>query len=157
MSNVIRFTIPGAPRGKGRHRSVPLMRGGRPVFDKSGRPIMRQYPDPKTVEYEAQIKAIAEKAMVGKQMLTGAIAMKVDMYFAIPKSWSKAKREAALAALIRPTVKPDKDNIEKVICDAINKIVYIDDAAVTDSLPRKRYAEVPRVEVTAWKVAEGSR
>ena len=49
--------------------------------------------------------------------------------------------------LIRPTRKPDFDNIGKVICDALNGIAYRDDAQIVDALVRKFYSDTPRVIV----------
>ena len=49
--------------------------------------------------------------------------------------------------LIRPTRKPDFDNIGKIICDALNGIAYRDDAQIVDALVRKFYSDTPRVIV----------
>lgn len=49
---------------------------------------------------------------------------------------------------IRPTKKPDFDNIGKVICDALNKIAYRDDSQIVDAQVRKFYSDRPRVVVT---------
>ena len=51
---------------------------------------------------------------------------------------------------LRPTTKPDWDNIAKVI-DALNHVVWADDASVVDGLVRKFYGETPElvIQVTA--------
>ena len=54
---------------------------------------------------------------------------------------------------IRPTKKPDWDNIGKIICDSLNQIAYRDDAQIVDSQVRKFYSENPRVEVIIKEVA----
>jgi Holliday junction resolvase RusA-like endonuclease len=46
-----------------------------------------------------------------------------------------------------PKVKPDLDNVAKAVLDAINGIVYVDDAQVINLVATKRYATDPRVEV----------
>ena len=48
---------------------------------------------------------------------------------------------------IRPTVKPDWDNIGKIISDALNGIAYKDDAQVVSCTVEKRYSNTPCVEV----------
>ena len=48
---------------------------------------------------------------------------------------------------IRPTKKPDMDNVIKIIADALNKIAYRDDTQIVDCQVRKFYSEKPRVEV----------
>ena len=53
---------------------------------------------------------------------------------------------------IRPTKKPDWDNVGKVICDSLNGIAYRDDAQVVDSMVRKFYSEDPKVVVTIEEI-----
>src|SRR5512143_3830320 len=38
----VRSVVPGDPQGKGRHRSFPLMRNGKPVVGPGGRPVIIQ-------------------------------------------------------------------------------------------------------------------
>ncbi len=52
----------------------------------------------------------------------------MTIYLEPPKSWSKKKRQAALRGEIRATVKPDKDNVEKLVKDAITGVIIEDDA-----------------------------
>ena len=70
--------------------------------------------------------------------------------FPIPKSWSKKKRELALKCEILPG-KPDWDNIGKIICDALNGVLYEDDACVFGGVVVKRYGLSEGVEVTFTK------
>lgn len=60
--------------------------------------------------------------------------------YEIPNSWSKKKRQAALDGEVRPQVKPDCDNLIKVILDALNGVAYADDKQVVFVSCRKRYA-----------------
>jgi Holliday junction resolvase RusA-like endonuclease len=46
-----------------------------------------------------------------------------------------------------PNVKPDLDNVVKAVLDALNGVVYLDDAQVVNLVATKRYATEPRVEV----------
>ena len=39
-----------------------------------------------------------------------------------------------------PTVKPDADNVSKIILDALNGLAYADDNQVTDLVVYKQYA-----------------
>ena len=48
---------------------------------------------------------------------------------------------------IRPTKKPDTDNIIKIICDALNGLAYKDDAQIVSNSTEKRYANDGFVEV----------
>ena len=56
---------------------------------------------------------------------------------------------------IKPTRKPDLDNIAKSILDSLNGIAWNDDSQITNIWISKHYAEEPRVEVTLFEVKEG--
>ena len=53
-----------------------------------------------------------------------------------------------LDGIIRPTKKPDADNVLKVVADSLNHIAYKDDSQIVDAYVRKFYCEKPRIEVT---------
>lgn len=77
------------------------------------------------------------------------IAITILSFYEIPKSWPKWKRNAALEGDIVPTSKPDVDNIEKAIFDALNNVAYCDDAQIVNVNGHvKRYSNEPRVEVS---------
>lgn len=128
----IRFSVPGAPVAK-----------ARPRFTKNG----HAYTPDKTRSYEAIVKLCAMKAMKGKKLLTGAISLSVTAFFPIPKSCTNSVRAKALSGEFRHTKKPDWDNVGKVVSDALNGVVYADDAKVSHATVDKRYSDFPRVEV----------
>ena len=74
----------------------------------------------------------------------------INAFFSIPKSFSKIKRQQALEGFIRPTIKPDCDNIAKNINDALNGIVYPDDKQIIRLEVNKYYGEVEKVEVIIY-------
>ena len=74
--------------------------------------------------------------------------VEINVYVKVPESFSKKKRELALADFIRPDKKPDWDNISKNICDALNGIAWPDDKAIVDGQVHKYYAETDYVMVT---------
>ena len=45
------------------------------------------------------------------------VKAEIDVLVAVPKSDSKAKKKAKIEGVIRPTVKPDCDNLAKSILD----------------------------------------
>ena len=63
-------------------------------------------------------------------MLEGEIELVVRAYKKEPKSVSKKKREAMLKGEIRPTKKPDWDNVGKIVADSLNNIAYDDDSQI---------------------------
>ena len=52
-----------------------------------------------------------------------------------------------LLGIIRPTIKPDVDNIAKVILDSLNGLAYKDDKQIVFCIISKWYGENPKVEV----------
>ena len=133
----IKFSIPGQPFGK-----------QRPKFSRTGVYVKTYTPD-KTVSYENLVKLMYQQAAKGRMFSEGAaLDVRIIAYFEIPKSISKKKRKDMLEHRIRPTKKPDWDNIGKIVCDSLNKVAYRDDSAVVDAQVRKFYSENPRVDVT---------
>lgn len=75
------------------------------------------------------------------------IRLFVDIYRPIPKSLSKKKRAEAIAGQLRPTKKPDLDNLVKGIKDGMSKVIWNDDAQIVEMIVRKFYSENPRAVV----------
>ena len=136
MSNVIKFTVPGAPVGK-----------GRPKVSTRGGKFAKMYTPEKTANYETLVALAAQQAMVGRTLLAGPVEVQMAILLPIPASWSKKKQAAAIAGQVYPTKKPDADNVVKAIFDGINGVVWNDDVQACDIVVRKRYAETPGVQV----------
>jgi Holliday junction resolvase RusA-like endonuclease len=132
----IQFVVPGVPVGKGRPRASKTKAG------------VRMYTPAKTASYEAVVAYAGRQAMAGRDPEQGALAVALTIVVPIPASWSGAKQERAVSGRIMPTTKPDIDNIEKAIFDALNGICWRDDVQVTDVLKSKRYGRQPGVRVT---------
>lgn len=131
------FVVPGAPQGKARARTVMNKYTGK----------IHSYTPDKTAAYEEEV-AIAYRSETDKGFGSDAIMMYIDAYYPIPKSFTKAKKKAAACGDLLPTVKPDIDNIAKIICDALNGLAFSDDKQIVYMLVKKAYSSAPRVEVT---------
>ncbi|MBQ9600857.1 MAG: RusA family crossover junction endodeoxyribonuclease [Neisseriaceae bacterium] len=125
------FVVDGAPQGK-----------ARPRFTRQG----KTYTPLKTKNYEQHIAHRALQAMYGTESLPEweretekPIFIAIEAVFPIPKSYTKTKRQACLNGEQLPTVKPDVDNIVKVVGDALNDIAYKDDKQVVGCFVIKRY------------------
>ena len=62
-------------------------------------------------------------------------------FFPIPKSTTKKKMAEIIAGRILPTVKPDRDNIGKLVSDALNGTAYADDKDIVIGCEAKKYTE----------------
>ena len=69
------------------------------------------------------------------------IRAEIDLYFAIPKSYSKKRRQNCLLGLEKPAKKPDIDNVLKNIFDSLNDYCYKDDIQIVEVICRKYYTE----------------
>lgn len=130
LTNVA-FTVPGEPQGKGRAR-VGTVHGH-----------ARMFTPQKTMAYEGLIAHAAAQAMAGHPPLAEACRIELDVVCAVAASWSNRKRAQALAGEIRPTKKPDADNVLKAVCDGLNGVVWRDDVQAVDVVLRKRYGATP--------------
>lgn len=132
----IKFEINGEPTGKGRPRFVRTVTGGRAVTPAK----TSMYENIVRLEYERQIKGF-------KFDSDDMLKMNIEAFFSIPKSKSKKIKCKMLANEIRPTKKPDMDNIIKIIADALNNFAYYDDKQIVECNIKKYYSENPRVAV----------
>jgi len=76
-------------------------------------------------------------------------------FYQIPKSASKARQRGMKDWTIRPTVRPDIDNVLKIITDALNGVAYLDDKQIVGCSVNKCYAEAPAVLVTISELNAG--
>lgn len=133
MADRITIELAGEPRGKGRHRFV--------------RATGHIHPDAKTERYEHHLKLAGMVAMRGRAPLEGALRATVLARVKIPASWSRRQREDAVLGITRPTGKPDADNFLKIL-DALNKVVWLDDAQIVEATIRKVYSTEPGLVIT---------
>lgn len=121
------FEISTPPKGK-----------GRPRFGKG-----KVYTPKRTADFERHVGLVARSKI--RQPLTGAIRMELVFTFKTPKSWTKKK---TAANLWRPhTQKPDLDNLEKAILDALNEIAFEDDCQVAEVTKRKLWGNTDKITV----------
>lgn len=107
------------------------------------------YTPTKTKYYEYLVKKAFQDKYGGIELIPGDVAVKVTIvaYFGVPKSASNKKVQRMLAHLIRPTKKPDIDNITKIVLDAMNKFVIYDDTQVVELEVKKYYSKAPKTYV----------
>lgn len=72
----------------------------------------------------------------------------IDTFKATPSSFNRIDTILSEIGLIRPTTKPDWDNIGKKYSDMFNANIWLDDNLVIDGTVRKFYSILPRVEIT---------
>jgi Holliday junction resolvase RusA-like endonuclease len=124
------FSFSIEPRPKGRHRS----------FVRNNR--MMHIPDPDTKAFEGSIKTIAQFKWGAKELLLGPIRMTILFKLSKPGKGKKGSK------MEHPAVTPDLDNLIKAVTDALNKIVFNDDAQICELSAKKIYVEKnPGIEI----------
>lgn len=134
--SIIEFFVDSKPVGKARARVV------------NG----HAYTPKKTVAFENFVRAMALKAYGKTEPYEGDVGVTIKEYYEIPKSWTKKKKLLAQNNDIRPSVKPDIDNVVKSVLDGMNTTksklgIYRDDKQVVSLTVDKWYSDKPGVYV----------
>lgn len=137
---ISRFVVHGSPVGKARPRAAVINGFARVHNTKEN----QQYESYVIDQYLSQI---------GEVEHVGMIKISILVYYSIEKAHYKKKGLNAVGLekeknVIRPTKKPDIDNIAKIIMDALNGVAYKDDAQVVGLTVEKYYFNgLPSVEI----------
>lgn len=114
--------------------------------------FVKTYTPEKTANYENLVKVEYRRQCHDFKFDSDVpLDVRIMAYYGIPKSTSKKKHKLMLFKAVRPTKKPDCDNLCKIYLDALNAVAYKDDVQVVDLQVRKFYSENPRVVVTIRK------
>lgn len=139
----IEFTIYSHPFGK---RNMMPIKRGRKVFS-----INPQ----ENKNYMAIVQDAYLKIRQDDDFTTdSSVNVEIRAYFGLQKTCYTSKGKITksgkmkLDGILKPTQKPDCDNISKAICDALTGLIWRDDSQITDLYVSKRYAESSRVEIS---------
>lgn len=135
---MIEFIVPG--------RAVPQPRP-RVFTANSGK--TRAINSIKSREYKKLVRLIATSYRNKKRLILSEkpIALTIDVFYSIPKSYTKKKREGIQNLIIRHTIKPDADNLAKGIMDALTGIFYKDDSQIVNLIVSKNYGVEDHVRI----------
>lgn len=135
---VIEFFVPGTPISKARARTYRMKNG------KIG-----SYTPDRTTAWEAHVQLHA-KGSLPEKPLDGAL--RLDLTFLMPATKVAIKKKRVFHS-----VRPDIDNLEKAVMDALNRFVWIDDAQVCQKVSQKIYTQDMReegVRVRIWDISK---
>lgn len=151
MTSEIIIDVPGDPVAKGRARSA--FRGFATTATGKKRAVIGHYTPAKTRTWEGIARSLAMDAMRGRPPLDGPLAVHIHIVLRIPESWPQWKKDLAKTSTIWPTVKPDSDNVEKAVKDALNGVAWGDDCQVVATTKLKFYGASPRVRIKIEPIA----
>lgn len=153
--------FPGKPRGKGRQNFLPRPRGknmGISIRGETYYPLkaIGVFPRPaSTAQYEADFRISIIQQMRKQGHFTafdGAVKVVWCAYYPPLKGDTKFKTTQKLQGILARLMTPDCDNIEKMICDAANTYVFLDDKQVIETRGAKIYSEHEGIRVRFYKV-----
>lgn len=108
--------------------------------------FIRMYDPPKTAKFKKQLRALAAETYHDAP-LEGEIYLKVAFYRKVQKNVSKKEHDRRVSGARRPIVKPDLSNYLKSFEDALNGVLWADDAMIVHEEIDKYYSDEPRIEV----------
>lgn len=139
----VKFVVLGEPKGKGRPRFVSRYNPEtKKSFGKARTPE-------ETIVYENLIRTEYSRQCGNSRFPDDAMLdMRIMAFYSIAQSKSKKMKADMKNHKIRPTKKPDSDNVIKIVADSLNQVAYRDDSQIVDTMFRKFYSDQPRIEVT---------
>lgn len=129
------FVVEGQPKGKGRPRFTTS--GGYP----------RTYTPNETRQYEELIRECFFEQVKEPVDRDKIDTIQILAYYQVPASESKKRKQLMIDGKIPPTVKPDLDNVIKVVLDALNGLAYNDDKQLLNIYASKFYGAKPMLAV----------
>jgi Holliday junction resolvase RusA-like endonuclease len=101
------------------------------------------YTPKKTADFESIVKTMARVHHKGPP-LEGPLGAILIFNFEKPKSSKNAV----------PMVRPDLDNYIKAILDALNEVVYKDDAQIVKILAEKKYSSLEGISISISRLSD---
>lgn len=107
------------------------------------------YTSKATRAYENKVRALCMDVMrrAGLSAFDVPVVIELTFWLCPPASWSNKRRRACLDGERAITGRYDWDNLAKAICDALNKVAYLDDRLIVGAVVWKRASETVGVDV----------
>ena len=112
---------------------------------------VRVYDPPKVKNFKNILRSLADD-QYARPPLIGPLSVSLTFYRPVQKSISQSERERRLSNESKPVVKPDTDNYIKATLDALNGVLWHDDAQIVKIIGEKRYGDHPRITVSVKPV-----
>lgn len=112
---------------------------------------VRVYDPPKVKNFKNLLRSLAVHQYTRPPLL-GPLSVSLTFYRPVQKSISQSERERRLSNESKPVVKPDADNYIKATLDALNGILWHDDAQIVKIEAEKKYSDHPKITVSVKPV-----
>lgn len=122
------------------------------------------YARPRVTKFATFDPRSSEKKRVKAEMLSkrpekleGPLRINLIFNIYIPKSASKKKQLEMEEGVLKPTKKPDLDNLVKFILDCSNGILFHDDSHILEITASKRYSKAPSTILHVETIEQNSQ
>lgn len=116
----------------------------RPRATRLGKGI-RLYDPAQVKTFKLQLRALARAKRVKR--FDESIEVELKFYRKVQTSVSHLEHDRRISGVHRPIVKPDVDNYIKATLDALNGVIWKDDAQIVTLKAAKYYSDHPRIEM----------
>jgi Holliday junction resolvase RusA-like endonuclease len=143
----VRFVVPG----------VAQPRGSKTIGRKCDGSSFIRDDNPESKRWMSTVSKAAKAAMSehNKRPTGKPVLLMLTVYRTRPKGHFGTGRNASqvkASAPAYPATKPDTTKLVRGIEDALNEIVWTDDAIVVEQRTSKRWGAVPRVEIAVYEL-----
>lgn len=145
-TQIIHLAIPDEPQGKQRPKARR--------FGKGQKARVMTYTPEKTVKYETLIQELFAVKYPNFEPVESALEMELTAGLMIPTSASKKRKKLMEDREIRPTKRPDGDNILKAVMDALEGLAYKNDAQIVKETTEKFYSNRPGLDIKIFQISE---
>jgi Holliday junction resolvase RusA-like endonuclease len=139
----MRIVIPGNPIAKARPKFA--VRGGHAMAYDSQDKIMQ------LKRHELSMLALQEPPGDFKALFSDPLSVRLEFHMQLQETSAKWQKNAKLHGLIRPSIKPDIDNLIK-FWDIANGILWRDDAQIVELYATQKYSENPCTIITVESI-----
>lgn len=142
MRLIKELIVYGNPQALKRHRTVRTGSG------------IRQYDPSKKDKADFLASALKDRP---PKPLDFPIWLNTAYYLARPKSHYRTGKYAGLLKPSAPKhhiTKPDIDNLDKFVLDALDGVFWTDDAIISGGKHGKYYSDIPRIEIKIYDLRE---
>ena len=122
----------------------------RPRFAKNGHaftPIKT-----KKAEYDIKVLVKAEMKRAGLSITKDPVSIFIRFHYEVPKKMTKEEKELLAAGTLFRCRSPDVDNMAKLLMDALNGVLYVDDCQVIKLVAEKKITGKSGVEFKVEKM-----
>lgn len=134
---------------------IPIPKQGdrtRQVNMKSGKSFIGHY-QPKKITNEKDALILLAQEYRPEHIWTEPIEVQVTFFFPWTKSITKKRKLSwSESGLDYKSTKPDLDNLEKMLFDALEGVIYQNDSQIVSKFSEKRLSDTPRIQIVLTKI-----